>query len=93
MREIPRTICIYYDPERDMYARQTNKNKMGHKEFTWKKQEQLPPRFLPKIAMLNLSEYDFAISGMGRKRKSIHHAGYTAYYLYHETWLKKGYEE
>jgi hypothetical protein len=54
----------------------------------WRKQEQLPARFLPKISMLNLSEYDFRIEGLGRKRKSLHHKGFTTYYLYNETWLK-----
>ena len=82
-------IGLYHNPETGLWAKQTTKNYRNGKTFSWKPIEQFPPRFLPKITMLNLAGLQVKVPGIGFLRKSNKHKGLICYYMYGENWYFK----
>ena len=82
-------IGLYHNPETGLWAKQTMKNYKNGKTFSWKPIEKFPPRFLPKITMLNLAGFEVRIPGVGRLRKSQKHKGLVVYFLFGENWYMK----
>jgi hypothetical protein len=86
-------IGLYHNPETGLWAKQTMKNYKNGKTFSWKPIEKFPPRFLPKITMLNVAGFDVRIPYIGRLRKSQKHKGLHVYFLFNEHWYFKDTKE